>query len=93
MSECKFIQNQIVKINISTIENENAISEVKAIAADKVVGGSTLVDVNYTGIVNGFNPWQKISLNTNSNDISIDENGDGIGTTAVTFNWSGGTGK
>lgn len=81
-----------MQINISTIENENTLSEVKAAAASNVVGGRTLVEVDYQGIVNGFNPWQKINLNSNSNDISIDDNGDGIGTTAVTFSWSGGTG-
>jgi hypothetical protein len=81
-----------VKINISTIENETAISEVQAAAANQVVGGSTLVEVNYTGIVNGYNPWQTIDLNTNSQDISIDSDGNGIGTTAVTFKWAGGTG-
>ncbi len=81
-----------MKINISEIATENVLSEVKTAAADKVVGGSTLVEVNYTGIVNGYNPWQKIGLNTNSQDISIDSEGNGIGTTAVTFEWSGGTG-
>lgn len=81
-----------MKINISTIENENAISEVKATAADRVVGGRTLVEVDYIGNVNGFNPWQTISLESNSNDVSIDDNGDGIGTTNVQFTWRGGTG-
>jgi hypothetical protein len=81
-----------VKINISTIENETAISEVQNAAASQIVGGSTLVEVNYNGIVNGYNPWQKIDLQTNSQDVSIDSEGNGIGTTAVTFNWSGGTG-
>jgi hypothetical protein len=81
-----------MKINISTIENETAISDVQTAAANQIVGGSTLVEVNYTGIVNGYNPWQDADLNTNSEDISIDSEGNGIGTTAVTFNWSGGTG-
>ncbi|MEN9517735.1 MAG: hypothetical protein RLZZ381_323 [Cyanobacteriota bacterium] len=81
-----------MKINISTIENETAISDVQTAAANQVVGGSTLVEVDYTGIVNGYNPWQKINLNTNSQDITIDEEGNGIGTTNVTFDWSGGTG-
>ena len=81
-----------MKIDISAIENKNALSEVKAATANGVVGGRTLVEVDYQGIVNGFNPWQKIDLTTNSNDISIDSNGDGIGTTNVTFSWSGGTG-
>jgi hypothetical protein len=80
-----------VKINISPIENE-AISEVQTTAASKVIGGGTLVDVKYNGIVNGYNPWQTIDLNTNSQDVSIDSEGNGIGTTAVTFNWSGGSG-
>lgn len=82
-----------MKINISTIENQNAVSEVQTTTANKVIGGSTLVEVNYQGIVNGYNPWQKIDLQTNSQDISIDGDGNGIGTTNVAFNWSGGTGK
>jgi hypothetical protein len=81
-----------VKINISSIKNQNSISEVQTVTASKVIGGSTLVEVNYQGIVNGYNPWQKINLQTNSQDVSLDENGNGIGTTNVAFNWSGGTG-
>ena len=83
-----------MKINISSIENQNLLSEVKPVAANEVVGGRTLVEVNYTGIVEGFNPWQKLDLNSNSSESSINfETGDSIGSTAVTFSWAGGTGS
>jgi hypothetical protein len=80
MSECKFIQNQIVKINISTIENENAISEVKAITADNIVGGGG-VTINWNiqlqdggpGAANAGIP--KFDFQAITTDIDAENNG------------------
>lgn len=46
MSECKFINNSNVNINISTIENKSAISDVKTAAANGIVGGDG-VTINF----------------------------------------------
>ena len=63
-----------MKINISAIENENAISEVQASAGEKVIGGLTTNRISYIGTTSGEGSGQEIDINTgdtNSNGTSL----------------------
>ena len=62
-----------MKINISAIENENAISEVQSSAATKVVGGESNWVLDYIGNTEGENPWFKANVvgNTTPGKVNV----------------------
>lgn len=74
-----------MKINISNIENQNLLSEVKPAAANEVVGGLAQATIVYQGIVTGMkDSWQQIGANVNLT------NSEGKSVSEATFVWTGG---
>lgn len=52
-----------MKINISTIENESTLSEVKAAAASEITGGETNATVLWNSQTAGKNSGQALQVN------------------------------
>ena len=69
-----------MKINISTIENENALSEIKSSAANEIVGGETNATVFWNSQSAGENSGQ---------DLVVEEFYALPGATNLRFAWRG----